>query len=79
MARVPPLRSLHSVYRLDARCRMGAAHVPLSARRTNLYYSVVSARRVSLVSLALHGWPVDALCRASAGSPAIGGGLVVRE
>src|SRR5439155_15636697 len=79
MARVSALRSDHSFCRLHAHCLMGGTDVSLSARRTNLHYPMVSARRVSLVSVALCGWPVDALRRAGAGRLAIGGRLVVRK
>src|SRR6266566_1899535 len=79
MARVSALRSHHPVCRLHARGLMGGADVPLSARRTNLHYTMVFTRRVSLVSMALRGWAVDAFRRARARSFAIGGRLVVRK
>src|SRR5438094_9667845 len=79
MAGVSALRRDHSFRRLHARCLMGGAHVSLSARRTDLHYAMVFAGRFSLVSMALRGWPVDALRRAGAGSVASGGGLVVRK
>src|SRR6266487_472518 len=79
MARISTLRGDHSFRRLHARCLVGSADVSLSTRRTNLHYAMVFAWRVSLVSMAVRPRAIDALCRAGAGSFAIGCRLVVRE
>src|SRR5438874_7321608 len=79
VARVSALRGDHFVRRLHARCLVGSAHVPLSARRTNLHYAMVFARRVSLVSVAVCGWAIDAVRRTGAGRFANGSRLVVCE
>src|SRR5207248_6874254 len=79
MARVSVLCRDRSFRRLHTRCFVGGADVSLSARRTDLHYAMVFARRVSLVSMALRGRAVDALRRAGPGSLAIGSGLVVRK
>src|SRR5207244_149523 len=79
VARVSSLRGDHFVRRLHARCLVGSAHVSLPARRTNLHYPVVFARRVSLVSMAVCGWAVNAVRRPGAGCFTNGRRLVVRE
>ena len=79
MARVSQLRRDYSFCRLHARCFLGGVDVSVSARRTNLYYAVVFARRVPVVSMALRGGPVNALCCPGAGRIAGCCRLVVRK
>ena len=79
MARVSALRGHYPVCRVHARYFVGRVDVPLPARGTDLHYSMVFARRVSLVSMALCGGAVDAFCRTGAGSFAIRSRLVVRK
>ena len=79
MARVSQLRSDHSLRRIHARCLVGGADVSLSTRRTNLHHAMVLAGRVSMVSVAVRGWPTNAVRRAGAGGFAIGRRLVVCE
>src|SRR4029453_14404280 len=79
MARVSQLRGDYSFCRLYARCLLGGADVSVSARRTNLHYAMVFTWCVSLVPVALRGWPVNALRRPRAGSVAGGCRLGGRE
>src|SRR5205807_4029308 len=79
MARVSTLCRRCLVHRLFAHHFLGGAHVPLPARRSDLYHAMVFDRRVSLVPLALRGCEFDALCRAGPRRPPSRCELVVCE